>query len=403
VAYIGVLLVGLGSALQCLIGSSQVIQTLAQSDRVLQLKGLGLQRLWRDHPQNALAFVACVSALFLLVPSLEDLAVVVSMTFLLCYVLTNISCTLLKVFRNPGWRPAFSAHWAFSAGGCLWALVLMFYLQVFLAFVVLFLALALAMWVQTSGEFSSWGMGLRGMIFHLTLNDLLQRENEEFHQSEGRNILPAVASSQLSLWHPQLLCFIHLADVKFHSKLLHFIHCLQMDTNLCVVAAVLSFDESRNYQTLPASDRCRLFMTTDSNAMNQDLTHQMRRYIQSKMNESGCNGFIKVCTAPSVEIGQSLLLETIGLGDLSPDTVITAWPLESHHNVMLPKIKELFYLWKNNDFSSIVCKGIRHFPRKGHQMHGFLDVWWLMGASQILILIAFILRQSQSTLYSGKL
>jgi amino acid transporter len=372
-AFVGAFVVGQGSALQCLKTSATLIKCLAESDTLSSLKRLQLARVWHSEPIGAIAFASVVISFFLFFSDLESLAVIVSMSFLLCYALTNISCALLSLYPTPSWRPAFRAPWSFSLLGFIWCFLLMFQLEETLAVLVSLLAAALAVGIQSSSEISSWGMGIRGMLFHLTISDLLQREQEEFERLANRQPLTA-RELKLPSWRPHLVCFIHHDTIQNHSRLIHFVQTLKMKTGICILASVITAQEMIDYKYLSDDERNSLFrQVVMGEPKSDDFLLDMKLYLYKKIEQDHLESFIKVCIAPDVQIGQSVLLQTLGLGDLNANTVVSEWPILGHGVEDIIKVKELFQLWdmaRMLDYTTILCKGIATFPVRDARLRG---------------------------------
>lgn len=372
-AFVGAFVVGQGSALQCLKTSSTLIKCLAESDTMSHLKRLQLARIWHKEPIGAIAFASIVISFFLFLSDLESLAVIVSMSFLLCYALTNISCALLSLYPTPSWRPAFKAPWYFSLLGFIWCFLLMFQLEETFAVLVSLLAAALAVGIQSSSEISSWGMGIRGMLFHLTISDLLQREQEEFVRLVDRQPLTA-RELKLPSWRPHLVCFIHHDTIQTHSRLIHFVQTLKMKTGICILASVITAQEMIDYKYLSDDERNSLFrQIVIEEPKSDDFLLDMKLYLYKKIEQDHLESFIKVCIAPDVQVGQSVLLQTLGLGDLNANTVVSEWPILSQGVDDVMKIKELFQLWdmaRMLDYTTILCKGIPAFPVRDARLRG---------------------------------
>ena len=388
-AFGGVLVVGLGSALQCTTISSKLLHSLVESETILNLRNPHWLVTWRRQPTISLTIVSLLTLCFIFLSDLEWLALIVSMAFLLSYALTNVSCALLSFFRTPSWRPHFPIHWSISLMGFLWTILVMSQLQAMTALLVSILAISLAIWIQASAEYASWGTGIHGLLFHLVLTDLLQHEEDEFKQTLENRIV-----TKHEAWKPQILCFVHYHDVLSHSRLINFVHSLKMKTGLCILSSVVTVDDVQNYKMLHPDVRKELLFETDARLQSMetdDLVVQLRSYLFQKMAMERVQGFVKVCVAPTVQLGQSILLQTLGLGGLTANTIVTDWPRMEPIDEAFVRVRELFQLWTQAqilDLTSIVCKGISRFPSKDVKLAGYIDVWWMMDVSQGTVLLA---------------
>ena len=87
------------------------------------------------------------------------------------------------------------------------------------------------------------------------------------------------------------------------------------------------------------------------------------------MKRENVSGFAKVFLSPSVQVGQSIILQTAGLGEFRPNTVISAWPdnswLMDDQEAQVNAVRELQILWElcqRLDMSNIIVKGLDSFP-----------------------------------------
>jgi hypothetical protein len=107
-AIVGIVLVGVGSALQCLKNASQLLQRAAVDNIIPALRTVRVHRTSdMGVPRYAIVATAVAASVFLLIPELESLAVVVTIAFLLAYACTNFVCMLLAGLESPSWRPMF--------------------------------------------------------------------------------------------------------------------------------------------------------------------------------------------------------------------------------------------------------------------------------------------------------
>ena len=133
----GVYIIGVGASLQCLLIGSNVLHSLA-ANRVLpdSLMWLQIHRQTDENPRLAKLYTVLLTLGLLFIVDLEILAQLATMSFLLCYCFSNISCCLLSVFRSPSWRPRFRHfHWISSLLGAILCMSLMFVIHSYFALI----------------------------------------------------------------------------------------------------------------------------------------------------------------------------------------------------------------------------------------------------------------------------
>ncbi|KAJ3025960.1 hypothetical protein HDV00_012290, partial [Rhizophlyctis rosea] len=211
------------------------------------------------------------------------------------------------------------------------------------------------------------------------------------------------------IWRPQILAIIlphtTLQTQTLHPRLISFISHLRARSGLCILSSVVTpreiddFARQQGHVFAGGREGERVFRE-----MTEEVVFRRRLMLLKAMREEGITGFTKVFTSPSVRVGQSILLQTVGLGDLTPNTVILSWPDHPHPHASYPtetdaavdeiwRLQELWFMTRRAGYSSIICKGLENFPSNQESRSGFLDVWWIVQEGQLQLLIAWILKQ----------
>lgn len=128
----GVLIVGVGAALQCLLIASTTLQGIMRdfevSEHAKRSVVTKLKQVNRyGEPMWAVIFSVMLALPLLLIPDLEHIAKIATLCFLLCYGSTNLACCLFAAFESTMWRPKFKYQNAtFAALGCFMCIFMMF-------------------------------------------------------------------------------------------------------------------------------------------------------------------------------------------------------------------------------------------------------------------------------------
>ncbi|XP_016819711.1 solute carrier family 12 member 7-like, partial [Cricetulus griseus] len=76
---------------------------------ILQVFGHGKAN---GEPTWALLLTALICETGILIASLDSVAPILSMFFLMCYMFVNLACAVQTLLRTPNWRPRFKFyHW----------------------------------------------------------------------------------------------------------------------------------------------------------------------------------------------------------------------------------------------------------------------------------------------------
>lgn len=131
-----VIIVTSGAALQCISGASEVLFSIARDD-ILPLR-------WCKRESIALHSTVIITAGLVCIGSLDDVAPIITMFFLLFDASINIACTLLSLLNNPSWRPTWPFfHWTIALFGSILCFVIMMYINWWAALIAFLLAAVL--------------------------------------------------------------------------------------------------------------------------------------------------------------------------------------------------------------------------------------------------------------------
>ncbi|CAB1326295.1 unnamed protein product [Coregonus sp. 'balchen'] len=317
-----------GAGLQSLTGAPRLLQAIARDGIVpfLQVFGHGKAN---GEPTWALLMTAGICEIGILIASLDAVAPILSMFFLMCYLFVNLACAVQTLLRTPNWRPRFKFyHWTLSFLGMSLCVSLMFISSWYYALVAMSIAGCIYKYIEYRGAEKEWGDGIRGLSLNAARYALIRLEEVQPHTKN---------------WRPQLLVLLKLDSdlgVK-HPRLLSFTTQLKAGKGLTIVSSVLE----GTYMTLGAEAK------------------SAEQNVKSAMHAERTKGFCHVVVSSNLRDGFSHLIQSAGLGGMKHNTVLMAWPGGW-------KQAEDSYPWKN-----------------------FIDVWWIVHDGGLLMLLPFLLRQ----------
>uniref|UniRef100_A0A8C7JDJ1 Solute carrier family 12 member 7 n=1 Tax=Oncorhynchus kisutch TaxID=8019 RepID=A0A8C7JDJ1_ONCKI len=348
-----------GAGLQSLTGAPRLLQAIARDGIVpfLQVFGHGKAN---GEPTWALLMTAGICEIGILIASLDAVAPILSMFFLMCYLFVNLACAVQTLLRTPNWRPRFKFyHWTLSFLGMSLCVSLMFISSWYYALVAMSIAGCIYKYIEYRGAEKEWGDGIRGLSLNAARYALIRLEEVQPHTKN---------------WRPQLLVLLKLDSdlgVK-HPRLLSFTTQLKAGKGLTIVSSVLE----GTYMTLGAEAK-----SAEQSAMHAERT----------------KGFCHVVVSSNLRDGFSHLIQSAGLGGMKHNAVLMAWPGAW-------KQAEDSYPWKNfietvRETTSahqalLVAKNIDKFPSSEDRLgEGTIDVWWIVHDGGLLMLLPFLLRQ----------
>ena len=114
------------------------------------------------------------------------------------------------------------------------------------------------------------------------------------------------------------------------------------------------------------------------------------------MDEERVKGFVDALVSRSLTEGISHVIQTCGLGGMTPNTVILGWPYGWRHSpderswrVFLDTVRNV----SAAKMALLVPKGINFYPDSMAKVSGTIDIWWIVHDGGLLMLLPFLLRQ----------
>ncbi|XP_042366116.1 solute carrier family 12 member 7 isoform X2 [Plectropomus leopardus] len=351
-----------GAGLQSLTGAPRLLQAIARDGIVpfLQVFGHGKAN---GEPTWALLLTAGICEIGILIASLDAVAPILSMFFLMCYLFVNLACAVQTLLRTPNWRPRFKYyHWALSFLGMSLCLALMFICSWYYAIVAMGIASCIYKYIEYRGAEKEWGDGIRGLSLNAARYALIRLEDAPPHTKN---------------WRPQLLVLLNLDSdqgVK-HSRLLSLTTQLKAGKGLTIVGNVLE----------------GTYLTKDTEAKKAEQN------IKSAMSAERTKGFCHVVVSSNLRDGVSHLIQSAGLGGMKHNTVLMAWPgtwRQSNDPQSWKNFIETVRETTAAHQALLVAKNVDSFPTNQDRLgEGTIDVWWVVHDGGMLMLLPFLLRQ----------
>ncbi|KAJ8268529.1 hypothetical protein COCON_G00137010 [Conger conger] len=350
-----------GAGLQSLTGAPRLLQAIARDGIIpfLQVFGHGKAN---GEPTWALLLTAGICEIGILIASLDEVAPILSMFFLMCYLFVNLACAVQTLLRTPNWRPRFKFyHWTLSFLGMSLCLSLMFICSWYYALVAMVIAGCIYKYIEYRGAEKEWGDGIRGLSLNAARYALIR-------------LVPSLPAPHQEL---ELLVLLNLdADLGVkHPRLLSFTTQLKAGKGLTIVGSVLE----------------GTYMTKDSEAKCSEQN------VKSAMSQEKTKGFCHVVVSSNLRDGFSLLIQSAGLGGMKHNAVLMAWPAswrqaerDSSWRNFIETVRETTAV----HLALLVAKNIDTFPTNQDRLgEGTIDVWWIVHDGGLLMLLPFLLRQ----------
>eukprot|EP00514_Thraustochytrium_sp_LLF1b_P013259 CAMPEP_0184552476 /NCGR_PEP_ID=MMETSP0199_2-20130426/29099_1 /TAXON_ID=1112570 /ORGANISM="Thraustochytrium sp., Strain LLF1b" /LENGTH=1180 /DNA_ID=CAMNT_0026947971 /DNA_START=237 /DNA_END=3779 /DNA_ORIENTATION=+ len=474
VVAVGIIMSCIGAGMQSLAGAPQLLRGIANDGHIPFLRGFGTSHP-SGEPKRAVVVTTTISALCCLAGNLDYITPIITMFFLGMYGAINMACFLSSVLHTPSFRPSWKYfHWLTALAGFLLCLTLMFIISVLYSFVAIALASFIFLYIRSSREQKEWGDAMFGLRLDQAKNALLELSlirseaikkdarkgprsrlleedkgsmrkkkscfhrfrcflapciscascftpNDDEDEAEYGNPAEDVfddsfdGSSENMLWglkernwRPQILVLCKISSYEFegrsqfsvtHPVLLQLASQLKKGGGLTIVNSIMHGDVM-DHRMKKKCAKARWFLA------NVLLKYKVK-------------GFSDVILDSGKALQQSLsvLFQSNGLGMLSPNTVMLAWPHEWRED-RIPKSSEQIQEEQANPLIAsdcrahqeayvkvlkqaiacenalIVVKAPSGLPRR--VTGGTIDVWWLLHDGDMLVLIPYLLKRHKT-------
>lgn len=294
----------LSSALGSFLGAPRTLQAMAR-DRVIP-GFLGRGSGPTDEPRLATLVSFLIAGAGLLLGDLNAIAPVLSMFFLTSYGFLNLATAFESLIGSPSWRPRFRTPVGLSllgAFGCFSVMLMIDAPATYVAGAVT----VFIYWVTRARKLRSGWQDLRRGIWLLIARHAIYRldaAKDQYGLEDTRT------------WRPNVL--VMSGAPRRRWNLVELGHALTRGQGFFTVSAIVP-------KTGMTEERVRL------------LEHSMRQYLKRK----GMSALVEVTASDNPDQGGRYLIESYGLGPISPNTILMSAAAESEHH--MPSFVELIF------------------------------------------------------------
>ena len=348
---LGIIFSTLGAALQSLASAPRILVAIANDDL------LPIRRC--ADMQFALHVTTAVSILTVVMGSLDSVAPVITMFFLLFYGFVNVACCLLSILGNPSWRPTWPYfHWSTALVGSVLCFTIMLYISWWAASVSFIMAGVLYCYIDMKAQAKNWGDGLTGLK--------QERAKKALLGVDPRKV------DHVMNWKPQLLVlgFLDENDTPKDLGLVAMVEQLKKGNGLTIFGVCKVGEETK--ENFRSAKECR---------------NNLHNYFKSKRKEIFC----KVVLSKTIRRGMKNLIQTAGLGGLEPNTCMVSWPNNWRSEPLQAKrFCKLIEYSTNSELAVLCLKPVDNFELS-EPLGGSIDIWWFFYDGGLMCLLAYLL------------
>lgn len=284
---VGILTATFSTALSNLIGSSRVLEALAKDQVYGSFLNFIIKGTFNGNPIAAVISSWVLVEVILLIGSLNTIAQINSVLFMLSYLATNLACLGIEITGAINFRPTFKYFtWHTAFIGLMGTLIMMFVINpIYASFsVILCLILVIALHLfSPAAQMAQWGSISQALMFHQVRKYLLMLDSRKDH---------------VKYWRPQMLLLV--ASPRSCCPLIHFVNDMKKG-GLYVIGHV-KVGEFKDNEVDPTVEEYTQWL--------------------SLIDHMKVKAFIDMTLSKTVREGIQHLIRISGIGAMRPNTII---------------------------------------------------------------------------------
>ena len=388
-------------------------------------------RLEEGDPVIGYLVVFVIGTGCVLIGTLNVVAPVISMFFLITYGMVNFACALQVWSKNPGWRPAYKFyHWSASLLGAVLCVAAMLIMEWVSSVVAILLTIIIAIAIYASPHEDSvgnWGDATEAAKHMAIRRNLLGLRTSKYHPKNFRPSYLMVFPDHPDN-HRNVVRFAYTLRKGFgttHIGVVNITEDVHQDLfarrNLDNSGFFKMFDRDlRRDQVIDAEVKRRLALIAETEdsveaSLLQSIRDQAEKVEDSKLS---CADWLQenrrsrdrmwaltdYVNAPNYRAGACQLMQICGVGPLRPNTLLVELP--SYHGLPVDKARQAMeHTFYNIQDALRMRMSVVVLSLNGHDINFYqpqqnprrkngCDTWWVMDDGGFSLLIPHLLMQA---------
>ncbi len=346
---LGIWAATLSSGLTFVITAPRTLKALSDDRITPKFTGLTLGSP-KNEPRMGVIITFLISEVFVLMGSLNAVATVISMFFLITYGMINLACLMEIVAGNPSFRPRFRIPFYVPLLGFLGTIGVMFLISPLSTIVSLFVVGGIYVVLKNKSLKQDWGDVKAGVLITLTRYALLKLQ--EF-RLDPKN------------YRPNLIVFTGNPETRPH--LARFAHWLARGNGIVTFINILHGNPE--------------------NAKDIERKDEALSALKSFVEKNKLTAFYEVELVENPVKSIECVVQAHGIGNLYSNVALFGWGHQpNRENILLKHLRKLVNLKKD-------VLILDYKKDKGFGDFSSIDVWWggKGGNIELMLLISYIL------------
>ena len=340
----------LSSVLGGLLAAPRTLQALARDDVFPSFFAREFGKAQEPRIASLICFILAFLGIYY--GSINQIAPVLTMFYLIAYAMLNLATGLEELLNNPSWRPTFRVPWYISISGFILCLMAMFMIDSGATFIAISFVILIYLYMRRRGIANKWeniGHGILMFLSRFVIYRLSEKDNS------------------LRSWRPHFLVF---SD-----------NPMKLSNMINLTSAIT---KGKGFLTLTS-----VFPPT---MIDQERADRWKKMTNNFLSEKKIEALVEFTIDETLFEGAKKLLTTYGIGSITPNTIVLG---EMQSRDVLQDYLQIIELACKTQKNIVILREGQKLQPKTKK----IDVWWDDDSrknSELMILLAHMLVSNKN-------